>query len=133
MTRPYSMDLRDRAITRILAGESVRSVASALRQSPICAPTRSRSKDVGYSSGSAQAATREGITLDQNHTAHRALRHQCAIGLSLSGAEPDHTPVPRPSFCCRAWRAAPWVTAQDMLMAWTTGRPFARHLVGLTG
>ncbi len=30
MTRPYSMDLRDRAILRILAGESVRSVASAL-------------------------------------------------------------------------------------------------------
>ena len=30
MTRPYSMDLRDRAISRILAGESVRSVASAL-------------------------------------------------------------------------------------------------------
>ncbi len=30
MTRPYSMDLRDRAITRVLAGESVRSVALAL-------------------------------------------------------------------------------------------------------
>lgn len=30
MTRPYSMDLRDRAIARLLAGESVRSVATAL-------------------------------------------------------------------------------------------------------
>lgn len=30
MTRPYSMDLRDRAISRVLAGESVRSVALAL-------------------------------------------------------------------------------------------------------
>lgn len=30
MTRPYSMDLRDRAISRVLAGESVRSVATAL-------------------------------------------------------------------------------------------------------
>jgi putative transposase len=30
MTRPYSMDLRDRAVARVLAGESVRSVASAL-------------------------------------------------------------------------------------------------------
>jgi transposase len=30
MTRPYSMDLRDRAISRVVAGESVRSVASAL-------------------------------------------------------------------------------------------------------
>lgn len=27
MSRPYSMDLRDRAIARVLAGESVRSVA----------------------------------------------------------------------------------------------------------
>ena len=30
MTRPYSMDLRDRAIARVLAGNSVRSVALAL-------------------------------------------------------------------------------------------------------
>jgi putative transposase len=30
MTRPYSMDLRDRAIARVVAGESVRSVAQAL-------------------------------------------------------------------------------------------------------
>lgn len=30
MARPYSMDLRDRAIARVLAGESVRSVAAAL-------------------------------------------------------------------------------------------------------
>jgi putative transposase len=30
MTRPYSMDLRDRAIARVEAGESVRAVASAL-------------------------------------------------------------------------------------------------------
>jgi putative transposase len=30
MTRPYSMDLRDRAVARVEAGESVRSVASAL-------------------------------------------------------------------------------------------------------
>jgi putative transposase len=30
MTRPYSMDLRDRAVSRVLLGESVRSVALAL-------------------------------------------------------------------------------------------------------
>lgn len=30
MTKPYSMDLRDRAVARVLAGESVRSVALAL-------------------------------------------------------------------------------------------------------
>ena len=30
MTRPYSMDLRERAIARVKAGESVRSVARAL-------------------------------------------------------------------------------------------------------
>ncbi len=34
MTRPYSMDLRDRAVARVLAGESVRSVALALSISP---------------------------------------------------------------------------------------------------
>ena len=30
MARPYSMDLRDRAIARVVAGESVRSVAATL-------------------------------------------------------------------------------------------------------
>lgn len=30
MTRPYSMDLRERAVARVLAGESVRSVALIL-------------------------------------------------------------------------------------------------------
>ena len=30
MTRPYSMDLRERAVARVLAGESVRSVATVL-------------------------------------------------------------------------------------------------------
>jgi putative transposase len=34
MTRPYSMDLRDRAVARVLAGESVRSVALTLCISP---------------------------------------------------------------------------------------------------
>ena len=34
MTRPYSMDLRDRAVARVLAGESVRSVALALSIGP---------------------------------------------------------------------------------------------------
>ena len=34
MTRPYSMDVRDRASARVLAGEPVRWVASALRIGP---------------------------------------------------------------------------------------------------
>ena len=34
MTKPYSMDLRERAITRVQAGESVRSVACVLGISP---------------------------------------------------------------------------------------------------
>lgn len=34
MTRPYSMDLRERAVVRVLSGESVRSVAAALSVSP---------------------------------------------------------------------------------------------------
>ncbi len=34
MTRPYSIDLRERAVARVLLGESVRSVAAVLRISP---------------------------------------------------------------------------------------------------
>ena len=34
MAKPYSMDLRERAIARVRAGESVRSVAAALSISP---------------------------------------------------------------------------------------------------
>jgi putative transposase len=34
MAKPYSMDLRERAIARVQAGESVRSVAAALSISP---------------------------------------------------------------------------------------------------
>ncbi len=34
MAKPYSMDLRNRAISRVQAGESVRSVAAALSISP---------------------------------------------------------------------------------------------------
>lgn len=36
MTRPYSEDLRERALARADAGESVRSIASALQISPSC-------------------------------------------------------------------------------------------------
>ena len=31
MTKPYSLDLRDRAVARVVAGETVRSVAATLR------------------------------------------------------------------------------------------------------
>lgn len=41
MTRPCSMDLRERAVTRVLAGESVRSVATALSISAASAGSRS--------------------------------------------------------------------------------------------
>jgi putative transposase len=34
MTRPYSMDLRERAVARVMSGESVRSVAAVLSISP---------------------------------------------------------------------------------------------------
>jgi transposase len=36
MTRPYSQDLRERALVRVEAGETTRSVAAALRISPSC-------------------------------------------------------------------------------------------------
>ena len=34
MAKPYSMDLRERALARVQAGESVRSVGAALSISP---------------------------------------------------------------------------------------------------
>ena len=36
MTRPYSEDLRQRAVARYEAGETIRSIGSALRISPSC-------------------------------------------------------------------------------------------------
>lgn len=50
MTRPYSMDLRNRALARVLAGESVRSVATTLS---ISAATVVRWSQRYRSSGSA--------------------------------------------------------------------------------
>jgi putative transposase len=38
MTRPYSEDLRERAVARYEAGETTRSIAAALRISPSCVP-----------------------------------------------------------------------------------------------
>ncbi|MGO9723018.1 MAG: helix-turn-helix domain-containing protein, partial [Methylocella sp.] len=35
-TRPYSNDLRERAMARVAAGETIRVVAAALRISPSC-------------------------------------------------------------------------------------------------
>jgi putative transposase len=37
MTRPYSEDLRERAVARYEAGETARSIAAALAISPSCA------------------------------------------------------------------------------------------------
>lgn len=36
MTRPYSEDLRERALARFDAGETIRSIGAALRISPSC-------------------------------------------------------------------------------------------------
>ena len=36
MTKPYSTDLRERAMARVAAGETIRAVAAALRISPSC-------------------------------------------------------------------------------------------------
>ena len=36
MTRPYSEDLRERAVARFEAGETTRAIAAALRISPSC-------------------------------------------------------------------------------------------------
>ena len=38
MSRPYSEDIRERALARADAGETVRSIAAALQISPSCVP-----------------------------------------------------------------------------------------------
>lgn len=42
MTRPFSDDLRERAMARVLAGESIRSIGRALKISPSCVSKWSR-------------------------------------------------------------------------------------------
>ena len=44
MTRPYSEDLRERAVARYEAGETTRSIAAALRISPSCVSKWSKRK-----------------------------------------------------------------------------------------
>ncbi len=41
MTKPYSNDLRERAMARVSSGETTRVVAAALRMSPSCVSKRS--------------------------------------------------------------------------------------------
>ncbi len=41
MTKPYSNDLRERAIARVSSGETIRVVAAALWISPSCVSKRS--------------------------------------------------------------------------------------------
>jgi putative transposase len=48
MTRPYSEDLRERALLRFEAGETSRSIAAALRISPSCVSKwRKRKRETG--------------------------------------------------------------------------------------
>ena len=42
MTAPYSMDLRERAMSRKAAGETNRQIAAALRPAPSCVPKWTR-------------------------------------------------------------------------------------------
>ncbi len=46
--RPYSEDLRERAVQRAEAGETIRSIAAALRISPSCVSKwRKRQRETG--------------------------------------------------------------------------------------
>ena len=44
MARPYSADLRERAVARFEAGETIRSIAEALAISPSCLPKWTKRK-----------------------------------------------------------------------------------------
>jgi len=44
MTRPYSEDLRERALARLAAGETIRSIGAALGIDPSCVPKWAKRK-----------------------------------------------------------------------------------------
>jgi putative transposase len=45
MTQPYSVDLRERALARMEAGETIRSIAAVLKISPSCVSKWKKRKD----------------------------------------------------------------------------------------
>src|SRR5882672_10228135 len=74
MTRPYSEDIRERAVARADAGETVRSIAEALQISPSCVTKwkNLRRETGGHSLGAihlAQADEGTGSTRDQDRRA----------------------------------------------------------------
>lgn len=83
MTRPYSMDLRDRAMARIMAGESVRTVAAALS---VSAATVVRWSQRYRASGSAKPGKVGGHKVGILTGAHRDwLRERAQSDFTLRG------------------------------------------------
>ena len=68
MTRPYSEDIRERALARADAGETVRSIAEALQISPSCVTKwkNLRRETGGRCRPARSAATRSGFCPDAN-------------------------------------------------------------------
>jgi transposase-like protein len=69
MTRPYSEDLRERALARFEAGETIRSIGEALGISPSCVSKSRRHKRETGSLSPGQVADRNdcqrrGVTSD---------------------------------------------------------------------
>ncbi|TNE38206.1 MAG: hypothetical protein EP321_05450 [Sphingomonadales bacterium] len=87
MTRPYLLDLRDRAIARIGAGESVRTVASALS---ISAATVVRWSQRYRASGSAAPGKVGG---HKRPAVRTAIRARDARLLFLPPYSPDLNPI----------------------------------------
>ncbi len=100
MTRPLSMDLRERAMVRLASGESVRSVAAALSVSP--------SSVVKWSKRLRETAARRRV----GSAATWRPRSVARIGTGWWSAR-----APRRSPCAAWWRS--WPSAG---LRWTTGR-----------
>ena len=78
MARPYSEDLRERAVARFEAGETIRSIAAALDVSPSCLPKWTRRKRETGSLAPGQMGGHKKPTLSGEPAAW--LRERCRSG-----------------------------------------------------
>ena len=82
--RPYSEDLRERAVQRAEAGETIRSIAAALRISPSCVSEwRKRQRETGALTpgqmGGHKPRTLSGACADWLRTRHQDRSARCVV------------------------------------------------------
>lgn len=78
MTRPYSVDLRERALARAEAGETTRSIAATLKISPSCVSKWKKRREETGSLAAGQMGGHKKATLSGAHADW--LRERCRSG-----------------------------------------------------